>query len=62
MERVGRSLPDKYRVGELVAAAGRDGQAGARLAELLLERSYKLCQEEYAEVARIEAEIKRLSA
>ena len=34
--------------------------AGARRAQLLLERSYKLCQEEYAEVARLEAEIKRL--
>ena len=35
---------------------------GAHLAQLLLERSYKLCQEDYAEVARIEAEIKRLTA
>ena len=61
MERVGRTLPEKYRVGELVAAASRPGQDGARLAELLLERSYKLCQEEYAEVARIEAEIRRLT-
>ncbi|HEY3111130.1 MAG TPA: hypothetical protein VGL23_20400 [Chloroflexota bacterium] len=62
MERVGRTLPEKYRVAELVAAANRPGQDGARLAKLLLERSYKLCQEEYAEVARIEAEIKRLTA
>jgi hypothetical protein len=61
MDRVGRTLPEKYRVAELVAAADRPGQDGARLARLLLERSYKLCQEEYAEVARIEAEIKRLT-
>ena len=62
MERVGRTLPEKYRIAELVAAANRPGQDGAHLAQLLLERSYKLCQEEYAEVARIEAEIKRLTA
>jgi hypothetical protein len=61
MERVGRTLPEKYRIDELVAAARLAGDAGDRLAQLLLERSYKLCQEEYAEVARIEAEIKRLT-
>jgi hypothetical protein len=61
MERVGRTLPDKYRVAELVEASNRAGEPGARLAQLLLERSYKLCQEEYAEVARIETEIKRLT-
>jgi len=61
MERVGRTLPEKYRVAELVAAANRPGGEGARLAQLLLERSYKLCQEEYQEVARLEAEIKRLT-
>jgi hypothetical protein len=61
MERVGRTLPDKYRVAELLAAANRPGDGGARLAQLLLERSYKLCQEEYGEVARIEAEIKKLT-
>jgi hypothetical protein len=61
MERVGRTLPEKYRIAELVAAASRAGDEGARLAQLLLERSYKLCQEEYGEVARIEAEIKRLT-
>jgi hypothetical protein len=61
MERVGRSLPEKYRVAELLAAANRPGDEGARLAQLLLERSYKLCQEEYADVARLEAEIKKLT-
>jgi len=61
MARIGRTLPEKYRVAELVAAANRPGDDGARLAQLLLERSYKLCQEEYGDVARIEAEIKRLT-
>lgn len=61
MERVGRHLAAKFRFDEIVAAARRPGTEGARLTELHVERCYKLSREEYAEVARIEAEIKRLS-
>jgi hypothetical protein len=61
MARVGGTLPEKYRVSELLAAAGRPGSEGANLAQLLLERSYKLCQEDYVEVARLESEIRRLT-
>ena len=60
MARVGRSLPEKYRVDELLAAARATGAAGSELAQLHVERCYRLCREEYADVARIEAEIKRL--
>ena len=61
MERIGRHMADKYRAAELIAAAQRPGPDGARLAELHVQRCYKLATEEYAEVAKLEAEIKRLS-
>jgi hypothetical protein len=61
MERVGRHLAAKYRFEEIVAAARRSGEEAARLAQLHVERCYKLSREDYAEVARIEGEIKRLS-
>jgi hypothetical protein len=62
MQRIGRHMADKYRAAELIAAAQRPGAEGARLAELHVQRCYKLATEEYAEVAGIEAEIKRLEA
>lgn len=62
MERIGRHLAEKYRFPDILAAARRPGDEGGRLTQLYLERCYKLSREEYADVARIEAEIKRLSA
>jgi hypothetical protein len=61
MQRVGRTLPEKYRLTELLDAAGRTGESAGQLAQLHLERCYKLSREEYGELPRIEAEIKRLS-
>jgi hypothetical protein len=60
MERLGRHMAEKYRPADLIAAAQRAGPAGARLAELHVQRCFKLAAEEYAEVARIEAEIRQL--
>lgn len=60
MERLGRHMAEKYRPADLIAAAQRPGAEGARLAELLVQRCHKLAAEEYAEVARLEAEIRRL--
>lgn len=60
MERLGKYLGDKYRVGELVAAARRPDETGARLAQLHVERCYKLAAEEYLALGPIEAEIKKL--
>lgn len=59
MEGVGRHLSDKYRVGELISAARRPGALGARLAELHVQRCYKLVVEEYEDVAKIEEQIRR---
>ena len=58
MQRIGKHMAEKYRAAELIAAAQRPGADGARLAELHVQRCYKLATEEYAEVAKLEAEIK----
>jgi hypothetical protein len=61
MQRIGKHMADKYRAADLIEAAQRPGPDGARLAELHVQRCYKLATEEYAEVAKLEAEIKKLS-
>ena len=60
MQRIGRQLPEKYRAGELITAATNDQERGARLAELYVERGYKLLDEEYADIPNIERSIREL--
>jgi hypothetical protein len=60
MQRVSRSLPEKYRAQELIAAATNPQMRGTRLAELYLERGYKLLDEEYADIPEIERAIREL--
>ena len=60
MERVGRHLPEQYRVKELVHAAQVPAERGGRLTELLLERCYKLAAEEYSALEGLDAEIASL--
>ena len=60
MRRVSQSLADKYRSAELTEAAFDPGERGARLAELYLERAYKLLDEEYADIPSIERAIREL--
>jgi hypothetical protein len=60
MRRVAQPLADKYRSSELMAAVFDPNERGARLAELYLERAYKLLDEEYAEIPRIERAIRDL--
>ena len=62
MRQVGEHLAPKFRITELIEAASGKGVTAARLAELYLERCFKLAAEEYGEIPGIEAEIKRLSA
>jgi hypothetical protein len=62
MERVGRRLGDKYRVPELIAAARLAGPRGGDLAQLYVERCYKLVDEDYAAVPAIEQRIAALNA
>jgi hypothetical protein len=60
MRRVSQSLGDKYRSSELTEAAFDPSERGARLAELYLERAYKLLDEEYADIPGIERAIREL--
>ncbi|HLH60414.1 MAG TPA: hypothetical protein VKV20_01920 [Ktedonobacteraceae bacterium] len=60
MQRITSPLPEKYRSSELITAAIDPSEKGARLAELYLERGYKLLDEEYAEIPRIERAIREL--
>jgi len=60
MLRVAQSRPDKYRGADLTDAALDPGERGARLAELYLERAYKLLDEEYADIPDIERAIREI--
>ena len=60
MRRIAQSLPEKYRANLLVEAALRPDASGARLAELYIQRAYKLLEEDYANIPPIESEIRSL--
>jgi hypothetical protein len=60
MQRVARSLPDKYRPLELIDAARSSDKRASRLAELYLERCYKLADEDYAAMAALDSQIEEL--
>jgi ribonucleotide reductase alpha subunit len=60
MQRVAQTLAEKYRSSELTEAAFDPRERGARLAELYLERAYKLLDEEYADIPGIERAIREL--
>jgi hypothetical protein len=62
MERVGRHLSEKYRPAELIAAARSSEPRAARLAELYLERCYRLVDEDYAALADLDHRIDELKA
>lgn len=60
MERIGRHLANRYRVGELIEAARDPDPHSGKLAELLLQRCYKLAVEEYDALKALDAEIESL--
>ena len=60
--RLGSTLPLKYRASELVTGASRHGREGTRLAELYLDRCYRLCGERYEGLAEIDREIARIES
>src|SRR6266536_1428594 len=60
MRRVAQPLAEKYRSTELTEAAFDPDERGARLAELYLERAYKLLDEEYSDIPDIERSIREL--
>jgi hypothetical protein len=60
MERIGRHLSDKYHPAELIAAARSPEPKAAQLAELYLERCYRLVDEDYAAMADLDSKIDAL--
>jgi len=60
MRRLAATLPEKYRAEQLVAAALRSDVEGAQLAELYLQRAYKLLDEDYISIPPIEQRIREL--
>ena len=60
MQRISRHLGDKYRPAELIAAARSTDARGAQLAELYLERCYRLVDEDYAVMADLDSKIEQL--
>ncbi len=62
MQRIARPLPEKYRTTELITAATDPQTRGTRLAELYIERGYKLLDEEYADIPGIERSIRELQS
>ncbi len=59
--RLAAHLPEKYRAAEVLSAARRPGAAGNRLTQLYIERAFRLADEDYEAVSRLELEIKHLS-
>jgi hypothetical protein len=62
MQRVARQLADKYRPAELIAAARSSEPRASELAELYLERCYRLVDEDYAALADLDSRIEQLTA
>jgi hypothetical protein len=60
MTSIARLMPDKYRAADLISAATDTSERGAQLAQLYLERGYKLLNEEYADIPGIERTIREL--
>jgi hypothetical protein len=62
MQRIARQLADKYRPAELIAAARSSEPRASELAELYLERCYRLVDEDYAALADLDSRIEQLKA
>src|SRR5438132_2880642 len=60
MQRIARHLTEKYHPTELIAAARSSEPRGAQLAELYLERCYRLVDEDYAAMADLDSKIDQL--
>ena len=58
--RVVQLLPEKYHLADFTSLVQEPGDRGRRLAALLLDRSFKLCNEQYEALARLDKEIEHL--
>ncbi len=55
-----RYLPEHYRIPKLIQATEMPAASAAILAQLYLERCYKLHEEDYRRLQEVEQEIERL--
>jgi hypothetical protein len=62
IEKLKLQLPEKYRIAEFLTGAQRPGDVGRRLAELYIDRCYKLSNERYEDLAEIDKEIAALES
>jgi hypothetical protein len=62
MRRIAGPLPEKYRAAELIKAALESGERGHKLAQLYLDRGYKLLDEQYNDIPQLEREIRELKS
>jgi hypothetical protein len=60
MQRVARYLSEKYRPTELIQAARSTDAQAAKLAQLYIERCYRLVDEDYAAMAELDSKIDAL--
>ncbi len=60
MERVGRHLGEKYRVTDLIAAAQSAAPRSGELAQLYVERCYRLVDEDYGALAELDRRIEEV--
>lgn len=58
MRKLAAALPEKYRADQLIEAALRPDAQGEHLAQLYLQRAFKLLEEDYAAIPPIEQEIR----
>ena len=55
-----RYLPENYRIHRIIETAERSPEQGSRLAQLYLERCYKLADEDYMGLQQVEQAIQKL--
>lgn len=60
MRLLAKHLPAKYWAERVIDAAGKPGIAGSQLTQLYLDRCYKLLEEDYSTVAKLEEQISAL--
>ncbi|HEX6818390.1 MAG TPA: hypothetical protein VF120_08450 [Ktedonobacterales bacterium] len=60
LRRIADSLPGKYHADQLVEAALRKDTVGPRLAELYLQRAFKLADEDYIGIPPLDEQIRAL--
>jgi hypothetical protein len=62
VRRLARHFPEKYRLEEFLAVAQLSGAKGRRLTELYVERCYHVCNEDYAGLQQVDAQIQAASS